>query len=169
AGEMPPKTAPQPKPGEARSIIDGLTSHLTRAAEQRKLAGGRTTLRRLNRVQYDRTVRDLLSLPDLLVDPTQNFPPDETSGQFDNIGSTLVMSDFLLQRYVEAADLLITSATSRGRKPEVRTYRFMAPFSPTLDRPDSQDVANAYQHIRKNTSDQGGHLWLEQLTQSGPH
>lgn len=168
-GTMPPKTAPQPKPGEAQPIIDWITRQLAVASEHRSGSGGRTTLRRLNRVQYDRTVRDLLSLPDLLVDPTENFPPDETMGQFDNIGSTLVMSDFLLQKYVDAAHLLVTRATSNGPRPEVGTYRFTAPFSPTLDRPDSQDVPGKYQHIRKNTSDQGGHLWLEKLLQGVPY
>src|SRR5262249_4651128 len=98
-GTMPPKNAPQPRPGEKQPIINWMMQQLATANEQRKNAGGPTTLRRLNRVQYYNTVRDLLSLPDLLVDPTESFPPDETLGQFDNIGSTLVMSDFLLQKY----------------------------------------------------------------------
>ncbi len=167
-GEMPPKTAKQPKPDEVRSIVKRISSELLAAHARLEGTAERTMLRRLNRVQYDRTVRDLLALDDMLFDPTEKFPPDETQGQFDNIGSTLVMSDFLLQQYVDAAHQLVSRAVGYGAAPEPRKYHFDAPFSPTISRPDSQDVPGRYQHIRTSTADQGGHLWIEKLVEGVP-
>lgn len=167
-GEMPPKTSKQPTPEEVRPIVARISRELLAAHASREGAAGRTTLRRLNRVQYDRTVRELLALDGMLFDPTESFPPDETLGQFDNIGATLVTSDFLLQQYVNAAHQLVSRAVNYGDRPETHKYHFDAPFSPTLDRPDSQDVLGKYQHIRKSTAEQGGHLWLEKLAAGVP-
>jgi hypothetical protein len=168
-GDMPPKGARQPKPDEVRPIVERISRELLAAHARREGTTGRITLRRLNRVQYDRTVRDLLALDGMLFDPTENFPPDEPLGQFDNIGATLVTSDFLLQQYVNVAHQLVARAVSYGPRPETRKYHFDAPFSPTLDRPDSQDVPGSYQHIRKSTADQGGHLWIEKFVAGAPH
>ncbi len=167
-GEMPPKTSKQPQPSEVRAIVERINRELLAAHARREGTAERTTLRRLNRVQYDRTVRDLLALEDILFDPTENFPPDETQGQFDNIGATLVMSDFLLQQYVNAAHQLVSRSVSYGTPPETKKYHFDAPFSPTISRPDSQDVPGRYQHIRTSTVDQGGHLWIEKLADGVP-
>src|SRR4051812_1595194 len=63
AGEMPPKR--KPKPPAADTTVVTKTNHDSLiAAEQKQLAGaGRTGLRRLTRVEYENTVRDLLDLP----------------------------------------------------------------------------------------------------------
>lgn len=167
-GEMPPKTSSQPPADEVRQVVEGIQRELSAAHARRDDAADRTMLRRLNRVQYDRTVRRLLSLDEMLFDPTESFPPDETLGQFDNIGATLVMSDFLLQQYVNAAGQLVSRAAHYGPRPETRKYHFEATFSPTMDRADTQDVPGQYQHIRKSNAEQGGHLWIEQLADGVP-
>ena len=99
-GEMPPEKAKQPKTSEIRAIVNWATEELKRAHAARKSDAGKTVLRRLNREEYDRTVRHLLSLEDMLADPTDVFPPDETEENFNNIGSALITSDFLMKHYL---------------------------------------------------------------------
>lgn len=167
-GEMPPTEAKQPDGVQTKVVIDWITANLKTARVVRATTGGRTVLRRLNRVEYDRTVRHLLSLEDMLTDPTESFPPDETTHHLNNIGATLVTSDFLLKQYLAAAETFIERAAATGPKPEVQKYRFTAPFCPPGNRKDGLDVPGQYQHIRKNTTDEGGHLWLLRFPQGVP-
>ena len=165
---MPPQGAKQPEASERQRIIDHLTPRLAAAQAKRDSTGGRTVLRRLNRYEYDRTVRDLLALQDLLSDPTENFPPDAVDRGFNNIGAALLTSDFLLTGYLSAAETFVNRAVASGPRPEVRKYAFQAPFHPTGNRHDGQDAPGSFQNIRKNTSDQGGFLWINDFLQGVP-
>ncbi|MEZ5362253.1 MAG: DUF1592 domain-containing protein [Bryobacterales bacterium] len=167
-GSMPPKGAPQPSDDERQAIVDWATPRLSASAAEAKSTGGKTVLRRLNRYEYDRTVRDLLSLQDLLADPTDVFPPDAVEQGFDNIGATLKTSDFLLTGYLSAAATYLDHAIAPAERPEMRRYVFQAPFCPTGNRHDGQDEPGRFQNIRKNTTDEGGFLWIEQFAQGVP-
>src|SRR5690606_11414919 len=57
---------------------------------------GRVTLRRLNRSEYDNTVRDLLGTT---LRPAQDFPYDDTSFGFDNVADTLSVSPLHVEMY----------------------------------------------------------------------
>lgn len=166
---MPPRGADQPSPEERQALIDAFAPKLAAAQAASKSTGGRTVLRRLNRYEYDRTVRDLLSLQALLADPTDVFPPDAVEDGFNNIGAALSTSDFLLTGYLEAAETFVDRAVAAGERPEPRKYSFEAPFHPTGNRHDGQDLPGVYQNIRKNTSDQGGFLWLADFEHGVPH
>ena len=61
---------------------------------------GRVTMRRLNRFEYQNTIRDLLGVD---YDTSLNFPADDTGHGFDNIGDVLSISPLLLEKYVNAA------------------------------------------------------------------
>jgi len=65
---------------------------------------GRVTMRRLNRAEYDNTVRDLLGTNLRLA---EDFPPDDTGHGFDNIGDVLSLSPLHLELYERAADRLV--------------------------------------------------------------
>ena len=166
-GTMPPKGAPQPPDEDRQALIDAMSPRLA-AARQDRTNGAHTVLRRLNRYEYGRTVRDLLALPDLLADPTDVFPPDAEQDGFDNIGAALSTSDFLLSGYLSAAEAFVSRAVVASERPEVRKYTFTAPFCPTGNRHDGQDAPGEYQNIRKNTSDQGGFLWLDDFLEGVP-
>ena len=166
---MPPKGAKQPGDEERLAIIDLMSERLASAQAESKSTGAKTVLRRLNRFEYDRTVRHLLSLEDMLSDPTDVFPPDAVENGFNNIGSALLTSDFLLAGYLSAAETFIDQAVATGERPELRKYSFKAPFHPTRNRHDGQDRPGEYQHIRKNTSDQGGFMWLDDFLKGVPH
>ena len=68
---------------------------------------GRVTVRRLNRVEYRNTIRDLIGVD---YDTTAEFPPDDTGHGFDNIGDVLTLSPLLLEKYLRAADAIIARA-----------------------------------------------------------
>ncbi len=168
-GAMPPPGSKQPSATERREIVEKMTAELKAAVTTARSSGARTVMRRLNRFEYDRTVRHLLSLEGMLDDPTGAFPPDAVDDGFTNIGSALLTSDFLLSGYLSAAEVFIDRAVASGPKPEIRKYQFRAPFYPIKSRPDGQDVPGQYQNIRKNTTDEGGFLWLSKLEQGVPH
>ncbi len=67
---------------------------------------GHVTLRRLNRIEYDNTLRDLLGDT---TSPSNNFPPDP-SASFDNNGDVLAMSPLLLELYESTAARVVDAA-----------------------------------------------------------
>jgi hypothetical protein len=68
---------------------------------------GRVTVRRLNRVEYRNTVHDLLGVD---YNTDHEFPPDDSGFGFDNIGDALTISPMLMEKYVAAAQAVITEA-----------------------------------------------------------
>jgi hypothetical protein len=69
---------------------------------------GHVTARRLNRAEYESTVRDLLSvdIPDLASD----FPSDDVGYGFDNIGDVLSTSPLHIEKYLRAARKAVRAA-----------------------------------------------------------
>jgi hypothetical protein len=70
---------------------------------------GAVTIRRLNAVEYDNTVRDLLGDTS---HPASAFPPDDGAYGFTNIGEALSISPLLLEQYQLSASRLAGKATS---------------------------------------------------------
>ena len=68
---------------------------------------GRVIVRRLNRVEYRNTVRDLLGVD---FDTQKEFPADDTGHGFDNIGAVLTLSPMLLEKYLDAAQTIVAQA-----------------------------------------------------------
>lgn len=83
---------------------------------------GRVTVHRLNRAEFDNTVRDLL-LEDAR--PAADFPPDDHGFGFDNNADVLATSPLLVEKYAQAAEDLVTRALDRGA-PAATTQRFEA-------------------------------------------
>jgi mono/diheme cytochrome c family protein len=103
AGEMPPPKLPRPKPEEISAVVDWLSGHLAQAPTTTTAPTevSRVTVRRLNRTEYDNTVRDLLGV-DLHL--SENFPQDDSGYGFDNIGDVLSLSPVLMEKYLAAAE-----------------------------------------------------------------
>ncbi|MCA9217576.1 MAG: DUF1592 domain-containing protein [Planctomycetales bacterium] len=62
---------------------------------------GRVTIHRLNRTEYNNTVRDLLGVD---IKPAADFPSDDLGYGFSNIGDVLSLPPLLLEKYVDAAE-----------------------------------------------------------------
>ncbi|WP_426755722.1 DUF1592 domain-containing protein [Myxococcus sp. Y35] len=72
---------------------------------------GRVTLHRLNRAEYNATVRDLLGDT---TQPANDFPIDDHGYGFDNIADVLSLSPLLMEKYSAAAEKLVNDAWTRG-------------------------------------------------------
>jgi hypothetical protein len=126
-GDMPPQEdeVKQPGLGETRQMIDWLTETLTAAAETQ--LPDSTVMRRLNRAEYGNTLRDLLGVHAEAFDLTADFPRDVVVDGFDNLGESLVLSDYQLGRYVEVAEVYLDKAIRfESKQPESQEFRFTA-------------------------------------------
>jgi hypothetical protein len=123
AGEMPPKKKVRP-PGAELSVFTNFLNTALLAADRAQVAkSGRATERRLNRYEYEESLRDLLSLPYL--DVKEFLPEDRESHGFNKIGDALDVSHVQMARYLTAADFALRQAASpQVARPETRTNRF---------------------------------------------
>lgn len=103
---MPPKGATQPTDAE-RNLVAGWVTTTMAQAECGVKDPGRVTMRRLNRAEYNNTVRDLLGVD---LHPADEFPSDDVGYGFDNIGDVLTISPILMEKYLGAADKLVAAA-----------------------------------------------------------
>ncbi len=108
-GEMPPEDEPQPSSAATKQFVAAITRQLNVARESLNSAA-HARFRRLNRYEYRNTIRDLLGVNVESFDPTTSFPADDRIDGFENIGEHLVLSDYLLQCYLEAASRSIDKA-----------------------------------------------------------
>ncbi|MBI3877652.1 MAG: DUF1592 domain-containing protein, partial [Verrucomicrobia bacterium] len=120
SGEMPPKKEPRPKSAQVQAFVRQLNARLDEASARQR-AEGRVLLRRLNRVEYENTVHDLFAV-DARV--KEMLPEDAIAQGFDNVGAALNISPVLMERYLEAADTVITAALAPVHKLESKTERF---------------------------------------------
>ena len=111
---MPPEGEPSLPPADRQAITSWIEAGLDRADAQGKRDPGRVTMRRLNRVEYDNTVRDLLGVT---FHPSDDFPSDDVGYGFDNIGDVLSLPTILLEKYLAAADKISRTAIE---SPELR-------------------------------------------------
>ncbi|MBI1764766.1 MAG: DUF1592 domain-containing protein [Acidobacteria bacterium] len=107
AGEMPPKNAPQPDLAERKAVIEWLEAEFVRLDKLVAPDPGRVTARRLNRAEYNNTVRDLLGVA---LAPADDFPQDDSGYGFDNIGDVLSLSPVLMEKYLTAAETVARTA-----------------------------------------------------------
>ena len=99
-GEMPPDDKPQPTPAERDAFIASAKAVFANYDAKAKPDPGRVTIRRLNRAEYNNTLRDLLGID---TQPAADFPTDGVGYGFDNIGDVLSISPLLMERYLDAA------------------------------------------------------------------
>ncbi len=98
-GTMPPSTRPQPSAGDRSALVSWLETSLDEAAAANPNPGRTETLRRLNRTEYQNSIRDLLALD---IDASAFLPHDESGYGFDNV-NVGDLSPALLDRYISAA------------------------------------------------------------------
>jgi hypothetical protein len=103
SGEMPPEKQPRPTADEQAAFLKSVRAIFEHADTSGKPDPGSVTIRRLNRTEYNNTVRDLL-LADFA--PAEDFPADDVGHGFDNIGDVLTVSPILMERYLAAAETI---------------------------------------------------------------
>ena len=106
-GVMPPEDRPQPS-GEEVARLTQWIKVITKPEDcARTFDPGRVTIRRLNRTEYNNTVRDLFGID---FHPADDFPSDDVGYGFDNIGDVLSMPPILMEKYLAAAETISEEA-----------------------------------------------------------
>lgn len=114
--EMPPKKEDSLLPAELRTVTSWITQEIDALVASQKGTGGRIVLRRLNKTDYQNTMRDLLGIE---MDYAKNLPPETLSEDgFRNNGATLQMSDLQLEYYLESARKGLAKAIVTGSRPK---------------------------------------------------
>ena len=102
-GVMPPADAEPIPAGDKEQLIAVLDRTLNFVDCSQGVDPGRVTIRRLNRNEYNNTVRDLLGVN---FRPADDFPSDDVGYGFDNIGDVLSLPPLLMEKYLDAADAI---------------------------------------------------------------
>ena len=106
SGEMPPKEFGKLPQADRKLFLASLKKPLARAESARAVP----SIRRMNRVEYETTLRDLLGLPGLRVKET--LPEDGRQHGFDKVAGALDISPIHMAKYLKAADFALRQAVA---------------------------------------------------------
>ena len=167
--EMPPEDQPQPPAKEAEQFLQWVETELARFDCAEFARPGRVTIRRLNRAEYNNTVRDLVGID---FQPADTFPADDVGHGFDNIADVLSLPPLLMEKYLEAAEQILESAINNdevfghlvpripkpGESGEELARRYIRDFSRrAFRRPPSQEevdrLVQLYQRAKSSGED----------------
>lgn len=104
---MPPIDSLQPTLEELDTLIEWIEQDVL-SARPDGAGPPPVVIRRLNRQEYDNTIRDLLGVDDLRL--SDAFPSDEIGFGFDNVGSALNVSPIHIEKYLDAAERALDAA-----------------------------------------------------------
>ncbi|HZN34867.1 MAG TPA: DUF1592 domain-containing protein, partial [Pirellulaceae bacterium] len=107
SGAMPPEDAVQPSDAVRRKIASLIEKTIYNIDCDLPADPGRVTIRRLNRAEYNNTIRDLIGVS---FRPADDFPSDDVGGGFDNIGDVLTLPPLLMEKYLAAAERIAEAA-----------------------------------------------------------
>jgi cytochrome c553 len=103
--EMPPR-GQKPSAREIEQVAGFLAGRLKQVDCDLK-DPGRVTIRRLNRTEYNNTIRDLVGVD---FKPAKDFPADDVGYGFDNIGDIMFLPPLLMEKYLAAAEKIVDTA-----------------------------------------------------------
>lgn len=137
AETMPPADELQPSAAERRQLVDFVSRDMLGVVPSRP-DPGHVVLRRLNRVEYANTVRDLTGIEDNVRD---ELPIDDTGYGFDTIGSVLAVSPLLIEKYLAIAsrvggrigDEAVRAKAGDGKQHYPARLRRLFPHGPPPD------------------------------------
>jgi len=110
-GEMPPRDAEVLSPAKKVPFLTSLEVALTQADVSFRQAASR----RLTRVEYENTIRDLF---DIHLNVKETLPQDQQTQGFDTVGSGLGISTEQIEIYLAAADAAIDKALGPPKAPK---------------------------------------------------
>ncbi|HIG81249.1 MAG TPA: DUF1592 domain-containing protein [Verrucomicrobiales bacterium] len=138
ANEMPPQKKKKRPDAKQRALLTDWTRQtLDTFYRTAPPDPGRVTVRRLNRAEYNNTIRDLMRVD---FKPARDFPADDSGYGFDNIGDVLTMSPLLMEKYFAAAERIaakavaVPNADGRIVATPFQNFYFRYPAPPKLRR-----------------------------------
>ncbi len=125
SGKMPPPKKSKLSDDQRQAFLQGLERSILQAETEDETKLGTANVRRMNRVEYENTLRDLLHLPLLRV--KEMLPEDGLQHGYSKIPSALELSHVQIQKYMEAADVALRQAiVDLPRKPERQKWHLPA-------------------------------------------
>lgn len=121
SGQMPPEDSAVMSVEDRQRALDGIRTALDAFDCQQHGRTGHVTMRRLNRTEYQNTIRDLLGVE---FAPAAEFPGDDVGYGFDNIGDVLSLSPLLMEKYLDAAEEIVARAIVIPHAHEPVKYEF---------------------------------------------
>jgi hypothetical protein len=106
SGLMPPKGEDRLTDDEKQRLFDWIELEAF-TVDPADPDPGRVTLRRLNRVEYRNTIRDLTGVD---YDTSDEFPADDSGYGFDTVGDAMSLSPLLMEKYISAAETIVAEA-----------------------------------------------------------
>jgi mono/diheme cytochrome c family protein len=120
SGEMPPPSAKNHPTLSQRDTITNWIEDEIYKYDPNHPDPGRVTIRRLNRAEYNNTIRDLIGVD---FKPAADFPSDDSGYGFDDIGDVLSLPPVLMEKYLAAAARIMDEAIVTQTIPsQVRHY-----------------------------------------------
>ena len=140
ARQMPPPSKARLDSHEVSSITSWIQDSYAELDEQSAPSSVRVTTRRLNRHEYNNTVRDLLGVN---LNVSADFPPDPYAYGFDNIGDALSLSPALTEMYMKEAQRIARTAIPIGPPLPPVSTKFDAVTNGQRDRMHIQTIYEA--------------------------
>ena len=132
-GEMPPEDEPRPDPADLAKVTEWISKNLLQMRRSSESTGGRVLMRRLSRVEYANTVRDLLGVEFLDGEgPMEDLPPDGSIQGFDRMSKALLVDPSLMQAYIDVGSQVADRAIV-FRPPPIPTKTMHFDFIDTRD------------------------------------
>ena len=128
-GEMPPKKKRRPEPRDLERFLKAIAKPMEKADRDRAKTYGRSMVRRMNRFEYENTLRHVLKTPWLQV--ADRLPEDGMAHLFNKVGNRLDVSHVQIGKYLETADHAIRLAMNAAAFPSV-TKKFYARGEPSM-------------------------------------
>ena len=113
--QMPPDAGDLPE-DKRSALLAALSDFVEQADRADVSANGRVPLRRLNRHEYEHTLRDILLLPNL--DIGDRLPEDRTRDGFNKSAEGLDFSRIQLEAALDAAEAALRAAVADGVAPQ---------------------------------------------------
>jgi hypothetical protein len=142
---MPPMGLPRPDERTYEAVVGSLTAQLDTAAAGHPDPGRTDTFRRLNRTEYQNSIRDLLNLD---VDVTSILPGDEAGYGFDNV-TVANLSPALLESYLQAAQRIGALALGLIGKSPGGDLQTLPPDLTQEQQFEDQPPRHAWRHDRE--------------------
>jgi hypothetical protein len=117
-GKMPPGGGNVLKDADRAAFVSAVAEPIIAYEHLRAATEGRAVLRRLNRYEYENSIRELLSAPWLQL--KDSLPEDGLDHHFNKSGQALDISHVQMSRYMEAAEHAIRLVVNAANQPEVQ-------------------------------------------------
>ena len=145
AGEMPPENKRQPKNVEKADFLDDLAQTMVLARKKLSDSGGKITMRRLNRREYQNTIEALTGVR-LNV---ESLPSDGGSGTFDTVGASQFISSDQFEQYLKLGRTAVDEAFVRHSARAKPTKVFRVELEESVNPKKLQIIKNLEETYQK--------------------